>query len=55
MVELLRLGPRLRTLLGDASAPGLAWRLRALPVPLRVMTDARSDFQGRAAALSTTH
>jgi pimeloyl-ACP methyl ester carboxylesterase len=52
VVELLRLGPRLHTLLRDATAAGLAQRLRALPVPLRVITDSESDYQGRAAALS---
>ena len=52
VVELLRLGPRLHTLLRDATAPGLAARLRALPVPLQTSGDAESDFQGRAAALS---
>ncbi len=52
VVELLRLGTRLHTLLRDATAPGLVERLRALPVPLRVVADAHSDFQGRAAALS---
>ena len=51
VVELLRLGPRLHTLLRDATAPGLAARLRALPVPRRVSSDPESDFQGRAAAL----
>jgi pimeloyl-ACP methyl ester carboxylesterase len=52
VVELLRLGPRLHTLLRDATAPDLAARLRALPVPLQVNADSESDFQGRAAALS---
>ena len=52
VVELLRLGSRLHTLLRDATAPGLAARLRALPLPLQIRTDAESDFQGRAAALS---
>ena len=52
VVELLRLGSRLHTLLRDATAPGLAARLRALPLPLQIRADAESDFQGRAAALS---
>ncbi|MCW5580671.1 MAG: alpha/beta fold hydrolase [Luteimonas sp.] len=52
VVELLRLGARLHTLLGDATAPGLAWRLRALAVPVRVVADAHDDYLGRAAALS---
>ena len=34
------------------TTPDLSARLRALPVPLRVLTDAESDYQGRAAALS---
>ncbi|WP_449468132.1 alpha/beta hydrolase [Stenotrophomonas humi] len=52
VVELLRLGPRLHTLLRDATAPDLAARLRRLPVALHVNADSESDFQGRAAALS---
>ncbi len=52
VVELLRLGPRLHALLRDATAPGLVERLRSLPVPLQVIADPESDFQGRAAALS---
>ena len=51
VVELLRLGPRLATMLRDVTAPGLAERLHALPVPLCVVADAQSDYQGRAAAL----
>ncbi len=52
VVELLRLGPQLHTLLRDATAPGLAARLRALPVPVQVTADPDADFLGRAAALS---
>ncbi len=52
VVELLRLGARLHPLLRDVTTPDLSARLRALPVPLRVLTDAESDYQGRAAALS---
>ena len=54
VVELLRLGSRLHGLLRDVTAADLATRLRALPVPLRVITDTdtESDYQGRAAALS---
>lgn len=52
VVELLRLGSRLHGLLRDVTHPDLAARLRALPVPLRVVGDAESDYQGRAAALS---
>lgn len=52
VVELLRLGNRLHGLLRDVTAPDLAARLRDLPVPLRVITDPQSDYQGRAAALS---
>lgn len=52
VVELLRLGARLHTLLRDATAPGLAARLRNLPVPLHINADSESDFRGRAAALS---
>lgn len=52
VVELLRLGSRLHGLLRDVTEADLAARLRALPVPLRVITDTESDYQGRAAALS---
>lgn len=52
VVELLRLGRRLHGLLCDVTGPELAARLRALSVPLRVVGDAESDYQGRAAALS---
>ncbi|MEG1680325.1 MAG: hypothetical protein RR326_09535, partial [Stenotrophomonas sp.] len=52
VVELLRLGGRLHGLLRDVTTADLAARLGALPVPLRVITDAESDYQGRAAALS---
>ena len=51
VVEVLRLGARLATLLRDTTAPGLAEHLRTLPVPLRVLADEHSDYQGRAAAL----
>ena len=51
VVELLRLGTRVRTLLRDATPADLSERLRALPVPLRVVGPAESDYQGRAAAL----
>jgi hypothetical protein len=53
VVELLRLNNRLRTLLRDATASDLAQALRALPIPLTVVTDCESDYQGRAAALLT--
>ncbi|MGV8959807.1 MAG: alpha/beta fold hydrolase [Stenotrophomonas sp.] len=51
VVELLRLSGRLHELLRDATPADLAQRLRALPVPLRVVADSQSDYQGRAAAL----
>lgn len=51
VVELLRLGTGLRPLLEGATAPGLADRLRALGVPLRVVADPADDYCGRAAAL----
>ena len=51
VVEVLRLGARLATLLRDTTAPGLAEHLGTLPVPLRVLADEHSDYQGRAAAL----
>ena len=52
VVELLRLGPRLGTLLRGATAPGLAARLRALRVPLRVVTAADDAHPDRSAALT---
>ena len=51
VVELLRLGSRLRALLAGATTPGLADRLRALQVPLRVTAGPGDDYRGRAAAL----
>lgn len=51
VVELLRLGARLRPLLEGATRPGLSDRLRALPVALRVVADPDDDYLGRAAAL----
>jgi pimeloyl-ACP methyl ester carboxylesterase len=51
VVELLRLGPRLRPLLQAATPPDLAQQLRALRVPLSVQANPANDYQGRAAAL----
>ena len=53
VVELLRLGPRLRILLEGSVVPGLAGRLQALRVPLRVVAASADDYRGRAAALSS--
>ena len=53
VVELLRLGPRLRPMLAAVTPPDLADRLRALPLPLQVASDPANDYQGRAAALQT--
>jgi len=53
VVELLRLGPRLRILLEGSVVPGLAGRLQALRVPLRVVAAPADDYRGRAAALSS--
>jgi len=55
VVELLRLGPRLRALLQAATPPDLAARLRALPLPLHLASDPVGDFAGRAAALLSGH
>lgn len=55
VVELLRLGSRLKTLLHDATPADLAGRLQRLGVPLRVVTASQSDYQQRAAALSARH
>ena len=52
VVELLRLGGRLDALLREVTGPELAGRLRALPVPLRIVADQQSDYLGRAAALA---
>lgn len=52
VVELLRLGQRLLPLLEGATTPGLADRLRALGVPLRVVAAPADDYRGRGAALS---
>lgn len=52
VVELLRLGTRLESLLRGATVPGLFEKLASLPMPLHVQTDAESDYQGRATALA---
>ncbi len=52
VVEVLRLGQRLRRLLHDTTSAHLAEHLRALPVPVRIDTTPESDYQGRATALS---
>jgi len=51
VVELLRLGPRLRPMLEAATPPDLAAQLRALSLPLHVASEAANDYLGRAAAL----
>ncbi len=51
-VELLRLGPRLRSLLAGALDPMLAQRILDSRVSLRVSADPADDYEGRAAALA---
>ena len=51
VVELLRLGPRLRPLFAGVAVPGLADALAALPVPVVVEAPEGGDYAGRAAAL----
>ena len=50
-VELLRLGARLHALFADVAVPGLADALMQLKLPMRIVTSAEDDYDGRAGAL----
>ncbi|WP_269792545.1 alpha/beta hydrolase [Stenotrophomonas sp. Iso1] len=53
VVELLRLGQRMRPLFVDAVVPHLAEQILALDVPVRLIASDEDDYEGRIALLRT--